>query len=241
MIQNRLPCYKAKKWANLWGKVGLLGLSPRVPTDLEDYRTVIEGLPNETHTFTIFPRDAVENRGSVSVLLRDSFDEYKPECIPAALFVGNRGLKGSLRATHVKTYSKTDKTRAGSSKEGWRLVLLQGCPQFMKSLEAFDEDERFSLGSGYVYIRGGTRKPRSGANRTLQGQPRSSTSSGPRSSSSDHQGNTNNEEPPRSTERRDRRRRSGNEGGRSSNDGTPSWVNRPRGPRGPGSTPWTAE
>ena len=32
MISKQLPCIKAKKWANLWGKVGLIGLSPRNPT-----------------------------------------------------------------------------------------------------------------------------------------------------------------------------------------------------------------
>ena len=104
------------------------------------------------------------------MLLRDNFKEITPTCLPAAIFRRNRGLKGSLRSTHVKTYGKDDKTRAGVSKHGWRLVLLQGCPSFMKSLESYDEDERFALGSGFIYIRGGVRKPRQSSERAQRGR-----------------------------------------------------------------------
>lgn len=174
MIDNKLPCYNAHKWGNLWGKVGLVGLSAKVPRHIEDFRTVIEGLSTDTLTFTIFPRDAVENRGSISVLLRDTFKEFSPKCLPAAIFRRNKGLRGSLRATHTKTYGAEDKTRSGASKKGWRLILLQGCSEFMRSLEAYEEDEKFTLGSGYIYIRGGVRKPRSGPPRGAlgRGQPR---------------------------------------------------------------------
>ena len=165
MIQKRLPCYKAQKWINLWGKVGLVGLSPKHPQYLEDYRTVIEGQPSEHLTFTIFPRDAVDNRGSISVLLREKFREFVPTCLPAVLFLRNRGLKGSLRVTHTKTYGSNEKNRGGQSKAGWRLILLQGCGEFMKSLESFEEDEKFNIGCGYVYIKGGVRKPKSSTHR----------------------------------------------------------------------------
>ena len=144
----------------------------------------MEGLATEDLAFTLFPKDAVENRGSISVLLRDTFKEYDPKCVPAALFLGNKGLRGSLRATHVKTYKLGDKTRGGVSKVGWRLLLLQGCPAFMKSLENFSEDDRFSLGSGFVYIRGGTRKPRKNNSNTASGGP--SGSGGPGSNGRGH-------------------------------------------------------
>ena len=160
MYEKRLPCCRALKWANLWGKVGLLGLSARHPQDIDDFRAVVEGLATENFMFTIFPKEAIENRGSISVLLRENFKEITPTCLPAAIFRRNKGLKGALRSTHVKTYGKEDKTRNGVSKHGWRLILLQGCPIFMRSLEAYDEDERFALGSGFIYIRGGVRKPR---------------------------------------------------------------------------------
>ena len=160
MFERNLPCVKARKWANLWGKVGLIGLSPKHPEDIADYRAVIEGLPTGSATFTLFPKEAVENRGSISIILRNQFRAFNYACLPASLFSLNPGLRGSLKVTHYKTYTKDDQTRGGASKEGWRLVLLQGCPEFMRSLERYDEDERFSLGAGYVYIRGGARKPR---------------------------------------------------------------------------------
>ena len=246
MIQQRLPCYKVKKWANMWGKVGLVGLSPKTPQYIEDYRTVIEGLSSHNQTYTIFPKDAVENRGSVSVLLRDTFEGYKPECLPTALFMGNRGLRGSLRATHVKTYGKNDKTRGGASKEGWRLVILQGCPDFMRSLEAFDDDQRFSLGSGYIYIRGGVRKSKSTSSRPTQGPARGRTgSSGRRASSS---GNNNNNEHnttengfPRPRSNGPGGRRGGAEDGNASNRGAPTWGGRAAGPNRGRSTPWGVE
>ena len=170
MIEQKLMCYKARKWSNLWGKVGLIGLSPKFPEQLEDYRTVLEGHPSDEFYYTIFPREAVENRGSVSLILREQFRAFSYKCLPASLFSLNPKLQGSLRVTHQKTYSKDDKTRGGQSKEGWRLILLQGCPAFMRSLEQFDEDTRFSLGSGYVYIRGGVRKPRSGPPQATSGR-----------------------------------------------------------------------
>ena len=37
---------------------------------------------------------------------------------------------------------------------------MEGCSEFMRSLEQFDEDERFSLGSGHIFIKGGVRKAR---------------------------------------------------------------------------------
>ena len=173
MIEQNLQCFKARKWSNFWGKVGLLGLSPKNTQHLHQYRSAVEASPTRDLTFTLFPREAVENRGSISLVLRDQFRSLSAKCVPASLFSLNRGLRGNLRVTHSKAYSSNDKTRTGISKAGWRLLLLQGCPEFMRSLEQYDEDERFSLGSGYVYIRGGVRKPKSSnTTRNRQGRPR---------------------------------------------------------------------
>ena len=184
MFERNLPCVKARKWANLWGKVGLIGLSPKHPEDIADYRTVIEGLPTGSATYTLFPKEAVENRGSISIILRNQFRAFNYACLPASLFSLNPGLRGSLKVTHYKSYAKEDQTRNGTSKEGWRLILLQGCPEFMRSLERYDEDERFSLGAGYVYIRGGARKPRSNT--------RGSRDHGPQGSRTGQNNNNNN-------------------------------------------------
>lgn len=240
MINKGLQCVKAKKWANLWGKVGLIGLSPKNPEHITEFRTVVEGLATDKLAFTLFPKDAVENRGSISVLLRDTFKEYDPKCVPAALFLGNKGLRGSLRATHVKKYKPGDKTRNGVNKDGWRLLLLQGCPAFMRSLEQFSEDDRFSLGSGFVYIRGGTRKARtSSSSSTGQsggGRPRSDGQRGQNNNSS----RRDDQYPRLEQERRGNRRSrtdSGNGGGGNSSAG----MSRPDGPTGARQQAWGRE
>ena len=242
MINKRLPCYKARKWSNLWGKVGLIGLSPKSIQLLNDYRDVVEGLPTDTLTFTLFPREAVENRGSVSVILREQFRSFDVKCVPASLFSLNRGLRGSLRVTHCKVYGKEDKTRSGASKEGWRLLLLQGCPDFMKSLEQYDEDVRFPLGSGYIYIRGGVRKPRAApSSRNTQGRTsdrnQNTTSTRDPPSRREDNNRSNGDDFPRlnNQDRRGRERESRDGGG------APSWGGRSAGPagrRGPSSTAW---
>lgn len=165
MATNRLPCLKAVKWTNLWGKVGLVGLSAREAEHLEDYRTVIEALHDDNYQFTIFPREGVDKKGSISIVLTEQFRSFEPLCLPECLFLRNKCLKGALRVTHIKTYRDGDKTRAGRSKKGWRLVLLQGCQDFMRCLEDYDEDEQFQLGSGHVYIKGGVRRPRTNTGR----------------------------------------------------------------------------
>ena len=174
MATRKLPCLKAQKWANLWGRVGLIGLSAKNPEDIKQFRDVIEGLEDPQRRYTIFPRDAVDKRGSISVLLRETFRAMDPLCLPQILFARNRGLGGSLKVTHIKSYKNGETTRAGLSKQHWRLVLLQGCASFMKSLENFEEDHKFHVGSGHVYISGGARRPRSERPR-----PRSTTSTGP--------------------------------------------------------------
>ena len=60
--------------------------------------------------------------------------------------------------THVKYYADTEKSRAGASKKDWRLVLLQGDATFMTSLEQFEAEHRFWVGSDRIIIRGGNRR-----------------------------------------------------------------------------------
>ena len=62
--------------------------------------------------------------------------------------------------THVRTYPDRARSRAGASKQGWRLLMLQGCPAFMESLKKFDQDYKFPVGSGHVIIRGGAGRPK---------------------------------------------------------------------------------
>ena len=150
----------AYRWANLWGKVGLLGLSSKKKPILCEYRRLVEAQVINGARFTLIPKDALEKRGNLTVLLRTPFKEFKYEWVPHAIMKRTRKLKGALRITHIKTFSSKDFTRNGSCKEGWRLLLLQGCPKFMTSLEQFGHDHRFPMGPGHVIIRGGSNRPR---------------------------------------------------------------------------------
>ena len=161
MVSERMPCLRAQKWINTWGRVGLVGLSARDPDLIRQYRNVVEQIHDPHQTYTIFPRDAADKRGSISVLLQDSFRAFDPMCLPGSLFTRNRGLKGALKVTHIKSYREDEKSRSGQSKRDWRLIVLQGCAVFMDSLEAYDEDHKFSIGSGHVFIKGGMRRSKS--------------------------------------------------------------------------------
>ena len=172
MVGHRLACISAQKWSNMWGKVGLIGLSAKNPDHIREYRNVVEQLQDDNYSFTLFPRDAVDKRGNITVLLLDSFRAFDPTCLPGALFTRNRGLRGTLRATHIKTYPPGEKSRNGQLKDGWRLVLLQGCPAFMRSLEQFETEHKFSIGCGHVFIRGGVRRPSSTSTTTRSGRGR---------------------------------------------------------------------
>ena len=172
MANKRLPCLRAQKWANLWGRVGLIGLSAKKPDDIRIYRNIIEQLHDDKYCYTLFPREAVDKRGSISVLLHETFRALDPLCLPQILFAKNRGLGGTLKVTHIKSYGEAEKTRAGVSKKHWRLVLMQGCAAFMKTLEAFDDDHKFPIGSGHIYISGGARRPKTAPTQKRRPRPR---------------------------------------------------------------------
>ena len=157
-----LPCGAVLKWSNLWGKVGLLGLSAKNKTLLNEFRDLVEEQVTPTTKFTIYPRDGLDKKGVVTILLRETYRGFQDvRLIPKSLFRRTKQLRGGLRVTHVKRYGRHERSRAGTSKEGWRLVVLQGDAAFMESLEAFEADHRFPLGSDRVIIRGGSRRPSS--------------------------------------------------------------------------------
>ena len=129
-FDNNLACQRAFRWATLWGRVGLLGLASKNLGDLQAYRELIECQQTGSTRFTFFPKEALERRGNLSVLLRENYWSFKLEWLPKAILLRSR-MRGGLRLTHVKRFRKEDRTRDGVSKEGWRLVLLQGCPLFL--------------------------------------------------------------------------------------------------------------
>ena len=178
--EYNIKCYRAYRWATLWGKVGLLGLSSKDLKDIQDYREVIEDQRSGQVKFTIFPKDALERRGNLSVLMRANLKSFDHKWLPKAILMRGR-LKGGLRLTHVKYYREDDRTRDGVSKCGWRLALLQGCPQFMEDLKRFDQDHRFPVGAGHVILRGGPGRPKGTVERN-----RGSRGGGPRQQGQQH-------------------------------------------------------
>lgn len=158
-LEQDIVCFRAYRWANLWGKVGLLGLASGDLRDIREYREMIENQMLGRTKFTMFPKEALERRGNLSVLLRANLRSFDLKWLPKAILLRSR-MKGGLRLTHVKYYRDDDKTREGNSKKGWRLALLQGCPQFMESLKKFDQEHRFPIGAGHIIIHGGADRPR---------------------------------------------------------------------------------
>ena len=157
-MELKLRCGDVLKWSNLWGKVGLLGLSIKDRDLLTEFRELVERQVTGTMKFSIYPRDALEKKGNVSVLLRETYRGLDVTQLPRSIFRRTRALRGGLKVTHVKYYGDEERSRTGASKKGWRLVLLQGDSTFMDSLEQFEPEHRFWVGSDRIIIRGGVRK-----------------------------------------------------------------------------------
>ena len=158
-IEHDLACARAYRWGTLWGRVGLFGLASKNLEDINGFRRAVENQISDHTQFTLFPKDAIQRRGNLSVLLRDNFWSFNVDWLPRAILMRTR-MRGGLRNTHIKHYASDDFTRDGVCKAGWRLVLMQGCPELMKSLEKYDHDHRFPVGAGHIIIRGGQGRPR---------------------------------------------------------------------------------
>ena len=154
-LERKLECAQAFRWTSLWGRVGLVGLASRSLKDIQQFREAVEEQMSGPTKYTLFPKDALHRRGNLSVLLRENFWSFDVEWLPKAILVRSR-MKGGIRLTHIKKYTENDYTRDGVCKDGWRLVMMQGCPEFMSSLEKFDHEHRFPVGAGHIVIRGGT-------------------------------------------------------------------------------------
>jgi hypothetical protein len=75
------------------------------------------------------------------------------------LFYRNYGLAGKLKISHFKKFKENEKSKAGVSKKSWRLIKLVGDAEFTESIYNFRDNHKFQLGSSYVQIRGGNRRP----------------------------------------------------------------------------------
>ena len=108
--------------------------------------------------YTTVPKNYVVEDTSITTILRNVHRNVDLESFPLALYHRNPGLRGGLLyVSHSKTYGASDKTRAGQSKDGWRLLFLKGCSTFLQKLSKYPESHRFVLGSSGIQIWGGSR------------------------------------------------------------------------------------
>ena len=144
------------KQTSRWKGCGSYGLLAADTSAMERWRDLI---PVLSSTLNTFPRDGLLMSEEVSVMLMTDLVTYDVECLPASLFDRNTTLAGSVRITCSKKYGTNDFTSMQVSKDGWRLVYLEGDALFMQSLSQHTVTDRFQVGCGKVTIRGGIRKP----------------------------------------------------------------------------------
>ena len=83
-----------------------------------EYRKVVEAQMSGPVRFTLFPKDALEKRGNLTVLLRKNLQTFDIRWLPKAILMRSC-IRGGLRLTHIKHYRPEDTTRDGVSKRGW--------------------------------------------------------------------------------------------------------------------------
>ena len=145
------------KQANRWRGCGSFGLDGSNLELLERWRDLV---PQMNPNFNTFPRDALMVSQEVSIMMKSELRSFPLQSVPSALFSRNTSLQGRCRVTYSKTYGAHEFTMNEESKDGWRLVYLEGDSLFLQSLSQFLECESFGVGCGMVTIRGGgVRKP----------------------------------------------------------------------------------
>ena len=101
-MERHLPFWDAYRWATLWGRVGLIGLASKDLSAVNAYRKMIEEQRSGNTRFTLYPKDALEKRANLSVLLRENYIGFNIKWLAKAIMLRSR-LKGGLRVTHIKT------------------------------------------------------------------------------------------------------------------------------------------
>ena len=158
LLKEDSPFLIVFRWSNMWGSIGLLGLSTENMSMFCDFRRIVSALRLGTLCFKIYPREGLMREQQITLLLMDDLKTFPIELITKDLFYRNYGLAGSLAVTHVKGYKENDTTRNGASKKHWRQVRLRGDQEFMDALYTFREGHKFQLGSSFTQIRGGMRR-----------------------------------------------------------------------------------
>ena len=145
------------RWTNAWGNVAVMGLDSSNLEMLQKFRTFFTSLRYVHQYFNTFPKDALTNNFSLSILLRSDLREFREDYLAEALFARNN-LVGILETLQAESFTASDTTRAGVSKKGWRNVTLEGDADFFQSLSNFTANHWFNIGPGTVQIHGGDRR-----------------------------------------------------------------------------------
>ena len=145
------------RWTNPWGNVAIMGLDSSDLDLLMKFRTFLTTLRFDHRYFNTFPKDAMSNNFGLSVLLRSDLRLFREQFLAEALFARNN-LYGVLDTLQSETFTASDTTRAGVSKNGWRNVTLEGDQEFLDSLRHFTSSHWFNVGPGSVQIHGGERR-----------------------------------------------------------------------------------
>ena len=137
----------------------MLGLGTGDLRKLQEFGDFVEHCGTQDIVFGMVPKElVVEPTTELSAILRNELRDFELDLFPKELLKKNPELDGSLVITYSKVYGPADKTRSGQSKEGWKLIFLEGCPTFLATLSKFPESERFEFGSSRIQIWGGERK-----------------------------------------------------------------------------------
>ena len=144
MLDNDAPYRGVIKWNNLWGTVGVIGLSAKSIPKLKLFRDNLMNFRFQGRFFTSVLKESVAGTSGITVLLRSNLRGYDLNCLARALMRDNPRLKGSVQVHQSRKYGDRDKTRQGESKAGWRLVSLTASAGFLSSLEAFPDSHPVS-------------------------------------------------------------------------------------------------
>ena len=143
----------------MWGSIGVIGLNIKRRDLFTEFKLHLSRQRIGNLVFSLLPKNAFIRAPGYTALLRNNLRNVRLDLLPRGLYKKNPGLKGDFKVIRSKHYKASEVTGNGQSKEGWRLVTLQGCQEFVDSLANFTEAHNFKVGNGTIQIWGGRRLP----------------------------------------------------------------------------------
>ena len=151
------PAADAYEKTGKWGLFTVIYLSSLDQERMDNFRRAAASKIYLDNTFDMYPKDALQARTDISILLRSSMKTWNVEITPKVLFKRNTSLAGSLRVLSTFFFAASDFSNKGESKVDWRKINLAGDDQFLRCLQNHPESHPFLLGVDAVQIRGGLR------------------------------------------------------------------------------------